>query len=470
MRVTMIHGILCIASVCFHSSDSICPAAERRITQSSDIAKIFSEMLPGDDLVLADGTWNNKQIRLHAISQKKQPITLRAETPGKVIFTGSSQIQISGRYVIVKDLVFKDLSNREEVLTLRTGLDQAAEECQVTNCVFDNRNARRSVSESTFVAVYGSKNKIDHCYFSGKQNPGADMTISAADGDVENRIEQNHFGPRAPIANQRTASIRIGTAADARQKPKATILENLFEECDGSPGVIVCHSSDNVIRGNTFSKCAGGVLLRHGENCLVDGNYFLGNPTKTQWGVHVTGADQFVISNYFSGLQSESADATVALYNGALNAPANSYEAVRDATIAFNTFIDCQYALAIGKSVTKDAASPPANTLIANNIFFCQAEPVHESVKQKPGKWINNLEAKGPAELKFEQDEHQIWRPVIGSKALNKAALRITEVRYDFDGDLRGRRKDIGCDEFSSKQQSRLKNIKNTGPEWLTDR
>lgn len=55
----------------------------------------------GDTIVLKNGIWNNQSISLRAFGSESQPVVLMAETPGEVIFNGSSRVAISGRYVEV---------------------------------------------------------------------------------------------------------------------------------------------------------------------------------------------------------------------------------------------------------------------------------------------------------------------------------------------------------------------------------
>lgn len=55
---------------------------------------------PGDEIILSNGTWKDTQIKFHATGTEDQPITLRAETPGKVTLEGESVLKISGEHLI----------------------------------------------------------------------------------------------------------------------------------------------------------------------------------------------------------------------------------------------------------------------------------------------------------------------------------------------------------------------------------
>ena len=51
---------------------------------------------PGDEIVMADGDWEDVQIRFVGYGKKGQPITLRAETAGAVTIKGKSDLKLGG--------------------------------------------------------------------------------------------------------------------------------------------------------------------------------------------------------------------------------------------------------------------------------------------------------------------------------------------------------------------------------------
>src|ERR1044072_5130385 len=79
-------------------------AAELSVKNADDIAKAAAIAAPGDVLVMADGAWVDQKITFRATGSAEKPITLRAQTPGKVILSGQSSLLIDGQYVAVSDL------------------------------------------------------------------------------------------------------------------------------------------------------------------------------------------------------------------------------------------------------------------------------------------------------------------------------------------------------------------------------
>src|SRR5436189_238861 len=51
---------------------------------------------PGDTITLADGTWANTDLVFKGDGTPTSPITLRAQTPGRVFLTGLTRMQLSG--------------------------------------------------------------------------------------------------------------------------------------------------------------------------------------------------------------------------------------------------------------------------------------------------------------------------------------------------------------------------------------
>ena len=155
-----------------------------------------------------------------------------------------------------------------------------------------------------------------------------------------------------------------------------TLVENnLFEKCDGEIEAISNKSCENVYRHNTFLNCSATLCLRHGNRCLVEGNFFLGNQTRGSGGVRVIGEGHRVVNNYFAGLEGDESRSAIALTNGVENSPLNGYFQVKDAVIAFNTLVANKSNLAIGVAEGKKNILPPQDCLIANNIVVGQEGP-----------------------------------------------------------------------------------------------
>ena len=67
-----------------------------------------AKLVPGDRIVLKNGVWNDFEILLEGKGTAEKPIRLEAETKGKVILSGNSNLRLAGEHLIVAGLVFKN--------------------------------------------------------------------------------------------------------------------------------------------------------------------------------------------------------------------------------------------------------------------------------------------------------------------------------------------------------------------------
>jgi len=83
-------------------------ARDMLVHDQQEYAAAAKLLAPGDRIVLANGEWRDFAVRFSATGQADKPITLTAETPGKVILTGRSSLRMAGNWLVVSDLVFRD--------------------------------------------------------------------------------------------------------------------------------------------------------------------------------------------------------------------------------------------------------------------------------------------------------------------------------------------------------------------------
>lgn len=65
---------------------------------------IAAELVAGDTVVLKNGVWQDFEILLAGKGAEDAPITLTAETKGKVILSGQSNLRLAGKYLVVSGL------------------------------------------------------------------------------------------------------------------------------------------------------------------------------------------------------------------------------------------------------------------------------------------------------------------------------------------------------------------------------
>ena len=111
-------------------------AEEWLVADQQAYEQILSKVKAGDDIVLANGTWHNFEILLKGEGTKQQPITLKAQTKGKVLLTGQSNLRLAGQYLVVSGLVFKDgYTPSSAVIAFRSNKATLAYHSRVTEVV-----------------------------------------------------------------------------------------------------------------------------------------------------------------------------------------------------------------------------------------------------------------------------------------------------------------------------------------------
>ena len=319
-------------------------------------------------------------------------ITLRAQTAGKVVLSGNSRLQIGGRYLTVEGLVFQDGVGPREVIAFRTGPKSLSRFCRLTRCAVRGFSPADKTKDSKWVSLYGSDNRVDHCYFAGKTNLGQTMVVWLDPASPENRhrIDHNHFGPRPPLGMNGGESIRVGDSTTSMLTSKATVEANRFEACDGEIEVISNKSCENVYRGNRFEHCEGTLTLRHGNRCLVEGNVFLGAGKRNTGGVRIIGEDHRVRNNYMENLTGDGARAAISMVLGIPNSPLFGYFEVKRAVVEGNTIVDCEHPIVIGVPA-KGAVLAPEQCVFQKNVVVAKHGPIVQMLDPKSGvEWKQN--------------------------------------------------------------------------------
>ncbi len=256
-------------------------AATIKVADQAAFQAAVPKLQPGDTLVLAAGTWHDAPLVLQGRGTAQRPIVLRAERPGAVQLTGQSSLRLSGEYLVVSGLDFREgYAPKGGVIEFRDGAKGLANHCRVTECVIADYNRPASDKDDKWVHFYGQQNRFDHNYVAGKTTGGVTLVVelpTPESRDNHHRIDHNYFGPRPPLGPNGGETIRIGLAETSLTNSGTVVEENYFYHCNGEAEIISIKSGDNVVRRNVFEECAGAVVLRHGNNNRIEGNYFLGH-------------------------------------------------------------------------------------------------------------------------------------------------------------------------------------------------
>lgn len=382
--------------------------------------------VPGDVLLLRSGTWAGARLVMRRSGTADRPITIRAERPGALVLTGDSRLSLGGSHLVVEGLWFRNPVG-EESIELRIDADDArqevADDCRITQCAVTDDAAtaavqvppRRAVS-SRFISLHGARHRVDHCFLAGKRGEGATLVVWLQPGrEAGHRIDHNHFGHRPPLHANGGETIRVGDSRTSRVTAGCVVERNLFERCDGEAECISNKSGGNVYRDNLFRATSGALTLRHGDDCRVAGNVFLGAGAAGTGGVRIIGSGHAVIGNHFEGLRGDDLRSAVCIMLGMPDAPQNGYAQVTRARIEGNTFIDCEHNVLIGMRGGTRATLPPSGCVISGNRIDTNRGPAFETRCPDDGiTFTGNAAGAGvvstPAATPLEEPVGPDWR------------------------------------------------------------
>lgn len=333
-------------------------------------------LVPGDSIVLGNGVWNDVQIIFKAKGEKGKYICLTAETAGKVTIEGASSLRLSGDWLSISGLVFVNgHAPNKSVIEFKTSSKEYANNCILTNCVVDAFNQEQKTMEDHWVDVWGKNNTVEYCYFGGKTNLGTTFVIWPNDENSANNhhhVYRNFFGYRPDLGVNGGETIRIGTSQVHTNVSASVVEGNYFEHCNGEVEIISNKSGGNKYLNNTFFECEGCLTLRHGNDAVVTGNWFIGNDKKNTGGVRVINEGHQIYNNFFYKLRGDDFRSALSIMNGIPDSPDNGYAPVKNVTIANNTFADCSlpWNLCAGAG-KRNCIVKPETTLLINNLVYC---------------------------------------------------------------------------------------------------
>lgn len=355
-----------------------------KVTNAEELQQAIDSAVPGDEIILANGVWKDVEIKFTGKGSEAKPITLRAETPGEVSFEGQSDLKFGGEYLVVSGVCFKNgYTPSQAVVAFKLG-DKVANHCRFTNSVIEDYNQLKRDRSDHWVEFWGRHNELDHCYIAGKSNSNPTVRVFLKGNEsIKNyhKIVNNHFGPRPSKGGPHGETMQIGSSFTSMSPSNALVANNLFEECNGEVEIISNKSNFNEYRNNVFYKCEGSLVLRHGNYCTVDGNYFIGyDGSDNIGGIRVVNTGHWITNNYFFNLKGKIFRSPLAVMNGIPKSPLNRYNQVTDVVVAYNTWVNCvnPWQFSVGTNVSQKDVLPlseirsarPIRTTVANNIIY----------------------------------------------------------------------------------------------------
>jgi poly(beta-D-mannuronate) lyase len=258
----------------------------------------------GDVIRLASGRYDDVKLRLAKNGTQGRPIQVVAAVPGEAIFGGSSEIDISGAYVVIDGLYFLNGA------IAGGGTDRAvitfnSHHGVVRNTAIVDYNPTAFDTAYYWVFFNGSHNTLERCYFKGKNNLEP-LIGNGLENAQHNSVVGCYFKNIPYDVGNGREDIRVWGSGKFDEKPTDgayfTIQGNLFDHADGEGTEIVSLKSNfNQVLNNTVRATRGGLNIRRGSNNTLKGNIVLGEGVAGAHGLRMSGANHVVQGNYVSG-------------------------------------------------------------------------------------------------------------------------------------------------------------------------
>ncbi|TVZ57312.1 poly(beta-D-mannuronate) lyase [Lutibacter sp. Hel_I_33_5] len=388
------------------------------VSNIDELNQSIKDAEPGDNIVLKNGVWKDVKIKFTGKGTKGNPIKLKAETPGEVFIEGVSNLEISGDYLEVSGLFFRNgYAPTQNVISFRTSKKEVANHSKVTNCVILDFNNLERDKDNLWVQLYGKHNELSNCYIAGKTNGGPTVRVDLkGNQSIRNyhKIINNHFGPRPRKGGARGETIQLGSSFTSMSPSNTTIANNLFEECNGEVEIISSKTNFNIIKNNVFYKSEGSVVTRHGNYVTVDGNYFIGDGVNDQYGgIRIINTGHWITNNLFYKIKGKNFRSPIAIMNGIPKSPLNRYNQVTDVVVAYNTFVDSDspFQFGVGQNLAQKDVLPKSEirsaralrTEVVNNVIYNSkgdANPIIEHDKADGVTFKSNIIDNNGVEIK----------------------------------------------------------------------
>lgn len=370
--------------------------ANTTVASIATLQSAINAAAAGDVITMTNGTYNvtaQTIININGINGASgNPVTIKAETDGGVIFTssgsgrGAFQLQNSS-YITIRGFVFRWQVMPGASLVVGSGHDycfvlRGGKFIVITRNWFEPFEPGLTVSPGTgdtypYWLYMDSVNngtgnqicsdiEISYNRFNNKVMTGSFIVSEGDKGTALQAVQRitikyNYFSNiinesvnGAPNGTGNKEAIRLGSSSISASNGDGIIEFNLFENCDGEDENISIKCGNMMVRYNTIKACYGCTVLRHGNGSTVHSNFFLGEYKIGTGGVRILGDNHIVYNNYFEKLDgrnftspfsNSNAKPAICLQMGDTdlngNVSANNTNGCDNALIVFNTFYNC---------------------------------------------------------------------------------------------------------------------------------
>src|SRR3954470_4201379 len=353
-------------------------ARDIQVASVDELTSAVSRVLPGDKIIVANGAYiNERPLNIACAGTKQHPIEICAQAIGGVEIKGASGFTFSAPAAYVTLSGFK-FTHQAGTVTLPEGTHH----CRITRNVFELKIAR----SGSYVVIAGDDHEVDHNTFQNKKSEGKMLEVIGPGGSAmaqHSWIHHNYFYNFENSRRNNSSALHIGNSSRSLSSAHSLVEHNLFIMTRGENEGAICNkASDNTYRYNTIGEGCTELSLRHGNRCLVYGNFFL----RTRGGLRIFGDDHKIFSNYF-----ENNRPAVQIGNGDGNVPPaklTSHDRPDRVQFVFNTLVDNPSNVVMDG---RKAGVGATHLVFANNIIQGGDRAVSIYGPLSDAKWEGNI-------------------------------------------------------------------------------
>lgn len=435
------------------------------VTSVAELQAAINAASAGDVIQLANGTYRDSTLLVG-----RSGITIRAQTPGGVRFTGSHSITISGNDNVLRGFRFEDGSISGVVVQVSGSRNL------LTELSFDGYAAAKYI-----VLKAGSQhNAVTWSHFARKPTSAPPGNLIHVDPDPTvpgyHTIGHNSFlnmpGAGGDSGNE---CIRIGNGAQSTYSSRTVVEYNYFEDTGaGDSEAISVKSRDNVLRWNTMRNNPNAMFVfRNGNDNVAYGNFFIHSG-----GIRVKEANNiWVYNNHFE----------YAGVGGTMNAVTYDYVSpnLNNVNFIHNTFVEPNV-ISLGSGAIDNTWANNLLTKTSGSLFSGSASGISWDGNLYNGNLGITIPAGGATDngaVGLEPNTLGVHALVLGSSAINHASTHYPTI-YDVPGidddpslalDVEGQPrpmdrtlKDVGSDEWTEEpSRNRPLTLTDAGPSYL---
>jgi len=436
-------------------------AADVNVSSLAGLQTAIDAAAPGTRIVVSNGVYSSPNaIRVACQGTEQKPIVIAAETQGGVEITGKAGFELvkPAAYVTIEGFKFTHAVEGEQI-------NVGADHCRYSRNVFQNPG------QGYELLVSGNDAEVDRNCFQNKF-AGGQMVYVQGPGTSEMAqhtwIHLNLFTNYPDTGQNNCSAIQIGLSGRSMAAAHSLVESNLFIRCRGENENICNKSCENTYRYNTFEDNCSELSLRHGNDNIVYGNFFIGTD-----GLRMFGKDDRIYSNFF-----EDCHRGIHIGNGDGVVPPDkltSHDRPDGMQICYNTIINCTGSLMM---LGRNRGLGATNITFADNIIVGKGRLVNINGPITHSVWEGNIlsgETNGltadmaggftvvDPELKADANGEYHLQP--GSPGIGAGVGSFPYVTVDIDGQPRGEKMDVGADQVSTAPViNRILTVADVGP------